>query len=56
VPRLIPGRYLVVALDPASAPSFIRTDADTLGALRKKAISVLIEVGQTATVELRVEK
>jgi hypothetical protein len=54
-PRLLPGRYYVVPIETDSNAGFdlMQYDGEALSALRQKATSVTVGVGETATVNVR---
>lgn len=56
-PMLLPGRYLLVALEPANSGAMPAPDRESLTKLRQKATSVTVVVGEKpTTVQLQVSQ
>ena len=53
---LLPGRYLVAAIDSAGMQSMPSMDRESLEKLRKHAVIATVSAGAPATVQLRVVK
>jgi hypothetical protein len=55
-PALLPGRYLVAAIDSAAMQGMPPTDRESLEKLRKHAAVATVSAGTPAVLQLRVVK